>query len=196
MTPVTRLLLAACALGFGLQLVAEGWLFEHLALWPLDTSPYPPLFRPWQLASYAFLHGDWLHLALNGYALYLFGSEIEALMGPRRFAIYFAACVVGAGLTQLGWSMVVQAGAIPTVGASGGIFGLLLAYGWAFPRRKLMPLLPPIPMPAWVFVSLYAAIELWFGVSGTLAGVAHFAHLGGMVAGLVLLLVWRLRPLE
>jgi membrane associated rhomboid family serine protease len=196
MTPVTRTLLFACLGGFVLQQFADEWLLEHLALWPLDTSPYPPLFRPWQLLTHALLHGDWLHLALNGYALFLFGSEIERLMGSRRFALYFAACVLGAALSQVAWSALANPGAIPTVGASGGIFGLLLAFGWAYPRRKIMPLLPPIPMPAWVFVSLYAAVELWFGFTGTMAGVAHFAHLGGMLAGVVLLLAWRLRPLE
>jgi membrane associated rhomboid family serine protease len=79
----------------------------------------------------------------------------------------------------------------PTVGASGGIFGLLLGFAMMFPRRKIVPLIPPIPMPAWVFVTLYGALELYLGVTGTASGIAHFAHLGGMIGGWIMLRRWR-----
>jgi membrane associated rhomboid family serine protease len=100
-------------------------------------------------------------------------------------------CVAGAALAQL---LVFGGGGkppVPTVGASGGVFGLLLAYGLAYPRRKLMLLFPPIPMPAWLFVTLYGLLELYLGVTGNNEGVAHFAHLGGMAAGYALLVYWR-----
>ena len=79
----------------------------------------------------------------------------------------------------------------PTIGASGGVFGLLLAYALLFPHRKVVPLIPPIPMPAWMFATLYAALELFMGVTGTLSGVAHFAHLGGMIGSALIVFEWR-----
>jgi membrane associated rhomboid family serine protease len=123
-------------------------------------------------------------------ALYMFGGEIERLLGARHFLTYYLVCVAGAAITQL----VVLGGSsrppVPTVGASGGVFGLLLAYGMAFPRHKIMLLFPPIPMEAWLFVTLYGLLELYLGVTGSGLGVAHFAHLGGMAAGYVLLVYW------
>jgi membrane associated rhomboid family serine protease len=128
------------------------------------------------------------------FALYMFGSEIERLFGPRRYLTYWFVAVLAAGVTQL----VVSASTgtyYPTVGASGGVFGLLLAYGINFPRRVIVLLIPPIPMPAWLFVIVYAGIELYLGVTGTQAGVAHFAHLGGMLGGWLMLRYWRRRAM-
>ena len=191
--PVTRALLTACGLGYLLQLLSGDALLGRFALWPLDAGYAAPPFEPWQLVSYAFLHGSLMHLAFNGFALYMFGPEIERLLGPWRFVTYFVTCVVGAALTQLAVLRVTGSPPVPTVGASGGIFGLLLAFGLAWPRRRLVLVFPPIPMPAWLFVTLYGLIELYLGVTGTEQGVAHFAHLGGMVAGFVLILYWRVR---
>jgi membrane associated rhomboid family serine protease len=191
MTPVTRALLIACGIGYLLQLVTGDEIALRLALWPLDADLYSPPFEPWQLLSYAFLHGGLMHLAFNGFALYMFGPEIERLLGARRFALYYAVCVIGAGLTQLTVLHLTAGPSVPTVGASGGIFGLLLAFGLAYPRRRLMLVFPPIPMPAWLFVTLYGLVELFLGVTGTQQGVAHFAHLGGMIAGFLLILYWR-----
>jgi membrane associated rhomboid family serine protease len=193
MMPVTRALVLACGAGYLLQLVAAEPLLIHFALWPQGTDPYVPPFQPWQLVSYAFLHGGFVHLAFNMFALYMFGSEIERLLGTRRYLVYYFACVIGAALTQLAVARIAGGEAHPTVGASGGIFGLLLAYGLAYPRRRLILLFPPIPMPAWLFVTLYGLLELFLGVTGTQAGVAHFAHLGGMAAGMLLILYWRAR---
>ena len=160
------------------------------ALWPLGTPPDlgPDVaagsFQAWQLITYSLLHGSFTHLFLNMFALYMFGSELERLFGPRRYLTYWFAAVLAAGVTQL----IVAASTgtyYPTVGASGGVFGLLLAYGINFPRRVIVLLIPPIPMPAWLFVIVYAGIELYLGVTGTQAGVAHFAHLGGMLGGVV-----------
>ena len=136
--------------------------------------------------SYAFLHGGMLHLAFNMFALYMFGSAIEQVFGTRRYLIYYVVCVISAGITRLIFAAI-SGGVYPTVGASGGVFGLLLAYAIYFPNNRIMLIFPPIPMPARTFVLLYAVIELFLGVTGTQEGVAHFAHLGGMIGGYAML---------
>jgi membrane associated rhomboid family serine protease len=100
-------------------------------------------------------------------------------------------CVIGAAAMHLIVVSVADMRLVPAVGASGGVFGLLLAFGMAYPHRKLMLLFPPIPMPAWLFVTLYGALELYLGITQTAQGVAHFAHLGGMATGFVLIRYWR-----
>ncbi|MET0654326.1 MAG: rhomboid family intramembrane serine protease [Pseudoxanthomonas sp.] len=193
MTPVARALLIACVLAFGVQYLLGDAVTYRFALWPLGDNPGGLPFRPWQVITYAFLHGSFTHLFFNMFALYMFGPEIERLIGIKRFTLYYFVCVIGAALVQL-WVQSITSGPTgPTVGASGGIFGLLLAYGMAFPRRKLMLIFPPIPMPAWLFVTLYGLLELVLGVSGAASDVAHFAHLGGMLGGLLLILYWRYR---
>jgi membrane associated rhomboid family serine protease len=191
MTPVARNILLACIAGFVLQNFMGAWMQDHLALWPLGNNPYAEPFRPWQLISYGFLHGGFTHLLFNMFALYMFGPEIERLVGPKRFLTYYVVCVVSAAVTQLVVLNAVGNPPTPTVGASGGIFGLLLAFGLAFPRRRLMLLFPPIPMPAWLFVTLYGLVELYLGISGRESSVAHFAHLGGMIGGFALIVYWR-----
>ena len=191
LTPVVRLLLIACVAGFGLQYVLGDYRTLSFALWPLGMDVDGIGFQPWQLVTYEFLHGSFLHLFFNMFALYMFGPEIERLLGSRRFTVYWFVCVISAALLQL-WVQGMSAGPpAPTVGASGGIFGLLLAFGMAYPRRKLMLLFPPIPMPAWLFVTLYGLLELYLGVFGAGGRVAHFAHVGGMIGGFVLLMIWR-----
>jgi membrane associated rhomboid family serine protease len=191
MPPVTTALIVANVAVYLLQgLVPQ--LVVPFALWPLATSSMSigASFAPWQLVTYAFLHGGLLHLAFNMFALYMFGSAIEQVFGTRRYLVFYFVCVLSAGITQLVVAMLT--GAIyPTIGASGGVFGLLLAYGMYFPRNRVMLLFPPIPMPARVFVVVYAVIELLLGVSGSQPGVAHFAHLGGMIGGYLLMRFWR-----
>jgi membrane associated rhomboid family serine protease len=189
MPPVTFGLIAANVAVFLLQMAMPG-LVLPLALWPLGSSAMGAGFEPWQLVSYAFLHGGLLHLAFNMFALYMFGGPIEQVFGGRRFLLYYAVCVVSAALTQLAVALA-SGGVYPTVGASGGVFGILLAFGMYFPNNRVMLLFPPIPMPARVFVFVYAAIELYLGVTGTQEGVAHFAHLGGMIGGYLMLRYWR-----
>ena len=191
MTPVARNLLIACVVVFGLQYMLGSQLELRLALWPPTDDPRLPGFMPWQIVSYAFLHGGLTHLLFNMFALYMFGPDIERLLGAKRFLTYYLVCVVSAAAAQLLVLHMLGNPTVPTVGASGGIFGLLLAYGMAFPRRKLMLIFPPIPMPAWLFVTLYGLLELYLGISGRDSNVAHFAHLGGMVGGLALILYWR-----
>jgi membrane associated rhomboid family serine protease len=190
--PVTRALLIANVAVFLLQMTFGGPLLANFALWPLGGSASPALmapgFQPWQLVTYAFLHGNIAHILVNMWGLYLFGSEVERLLG-RRYLPYYFGSAIAAALAQLvvsAWSGTYY----PTVGASGAVFGLLYAYGRYFPHRVIMLLIPPVALPARVFVFVFAAIELFLGVTGTQAGVAHFAHLGGMLGGFLLLRYW------
>ena len=166
-------------------------------LWPVGTfsaAGYPGRvgFEPWQLLTYGFLHASLPHLAFNMFGLYTFGSEVERSTGTWRFAGLYCASVLAAGVTQL---LVVSLPPVtdpyPTVGASGGVFGVLLAFAMLFPHRRIRLIFPPIAMRAWVFVGLYALAELLQGVTGTASGVAHFAHLGGMVGAWLVLARWR-----
>jgi membrane associated rhomboid family serine protease len=193
MPPVTRTLLILNVAIFALQYVMGPFLLRWFALWPPASAQFPgaPGFEVWQLLTYGFLHGGLTHLFFNMFALYMFGGEIERLFGARRFVTYYLVCVVGAAIAQLVVISNLDSRPVPTVGASGGVFGLLLAFGMAFPQRRIMLLFPPIPMPAWLFVTLYGLLELYLGVTGSGQGIAHFAHLGGMVAGFILLLRWR-----
>jgi membrane associated rhomboid family serine protease len=147
-------------------------------------------FLPWQVGTYAFLHGGVGHLFFNMLGLWMFGAELERVWGQKRFMQFYAASVLAAAVAQLLVTMLLGSLA-PTVGASGGLFGLLLAYAMMFPNRTIMPLFPPIPMKAKVFVALYGGLELLLGVTGSQSGVAHFAHLGGMVGGFLMMRYWR-----
>ena len=185
---MTQLLLVVTIGASVLAFATGGALFEWFALWPLGGG-----FAPGQLATYALLHGGLLHLAFNMYGLWMFGKELERLWGGRRLLQYYVVSVLVAGLVQL---LVASEAPVPypTVGASGGLFGLLLGYAMLFPHRTIMLLFPPIPMPAWLFAVLYGVIELTLGVSGQASGVAHFAHLGGMVGGFLMIRYWRRQP--
>jgi membrane associated rhomboid family serine protease len=195
MTPVVRLLIFINAGVFLLQQVTPDQLVTHFALWPLGDHFVGGIgrvgFEPWQVVSSAFLHGNFAHIALNMFALYSFGMMVERAVGSRRFAWLYFASVLTASLAQL---LVVTAtldrGAVPTVGASGGVFGVLLAFAFLFPHARVMLIFPPIPMKAWMLVAGYAVIELTSGVMGTSQGVAHFAHLGGMVGAGITLFYW------
>ena len=189
---VTRSLLIANVAIFFVQMLTGNLLIGPFALWPVASPLFPqaPAFQLWQLLTYGLLHGSLTHLVFNMFALYMFGGPIEGLLGPRRYLVYYLACVVGAAVTQLVVLVNMERPPVPTVGASGGVFGLLLAFGMAFPRQKIMLIFPPIPMQAWLFVTLYGLLELYLGVTGSGQGVAHFAHLGGMAAGYVLLTHW------
>lgn len=196
--PVTRVLLIANIAVFLVQGFAGDPLIIWFALWPFGAPAYtgpdaPPGFLPWQIVTYSFLHGNSLHLLVNMLGLFMFGSEVERVLGYRRFFTYYLVSVLSAAIAQLAMSALSAGPPYPTVGASGGVFGLLLAYGMFFPHRMVMLIFPPIPMPARVFVIVYAVIELYLGVTGTQAGVAHFAHLGGMLGGFVMLRRWRRR---
>jgi membrane associated rhomboid family serine protease len=206
--PVTRNLLIANVLVFIVQtllgddntMAVSRWF----ALWPIGHDIAVDMgggdiaglgFRAWQLVTYGFMHGSVMHIVLNMYALYMFGGLIERVMGTRRFVIYYFTCLVAAAVAQLAVVYFFEPEKMyPTVGASGAVFGLLGAFAMLFPREKLMLIPIPVGIPAWLFVTLYGAAELIFGVTGTVSGVAHFAHLGGLAAGLILLWAWGVRP--
>jgi membrane associated rhomboid family serine protease len=190
MPPATRALVLINVGVFLLEQVAGNVLLPLFALWPLHS----PLFRPWQLITYAFLHDptNVAHIFFNMFALFMFGRALEQYWGSRRFVIYYLVCVLAAGLTQLS---VQGASGLEeeTIGASGGVFGVLLAFAWYFPKQRLFIIPIPVPIPAWLLVSAYGVIELFLGVTGRQAGVAHFAHLGGMLGGALCILWWRAR---
>lgn len=190
--PVTRALLFANVAVYLLQMLTGNWLIVHFALWPLGPSAYTDVagFEPWQIVTYGFLHGSFPHIAFNMLALWMFGGAIERLFGPRPFAFYYFACVIGAAVAQLAVMHFFPSGFSPTLGASGGIFGLLLAFGMLYPNERILVYFA-IPMPAWLFVTGYAVLELFYGVTGRDEGVAHFAHLGGAAMGFVLIEYWR-----
>jgi membrane associated rhomboid family serine protease len=180
MTPVTQALIIANVAVYLLQ--GSGMAsFDEFALWP--PGGFESRFAPWQLVTYAFLHGGFAHIFFNMLGLYMFGSEVERLFGSRFYLAYYFGCVVSAALCHLAVNAFMGVPPYPTVGASGGVYGLLLAFGVYFPHRRVLLLIPPIPLPARVFVALFAALELVLGVTGTAAGIAHFAHLGGMLGG-------------
>ena len=192
--PVTRALLIANVAVYLLQLVSGNVLMDWLALWPLGYG-----FMPWQLLTYGFLHdtGGIGHLAFNMLALYMFGSPLEQTWGGRRFLTFFLVCVAGAGLLQLAvgwWMMAGGAHPYPTVGASGGVFGLLLGYGMLFPNQRMIVFPLPMEIRARTLVIFYAVITLVLGFTGLQPGVAHFAHLGGMVFGWLMIRYWRGQP--
>lgn len=183
--PAVLALILTSVIAFLAQSLSEG-LTGTLALWPIGSGA----FWPWQVVTYAFLHGSISHLAFNMFGLWMFGTDLERVWGPKRLLMLYVVSVLGAAAAQLG--VATMSGSVyPTVGASGGLFGILVAFAMVFPTRKIMPLIPPIPMPAPVFVALYGALELLFGVTGSFAGVAHFAHLGGLAGGWLLVRYWR-----
>lgn len=186
MPPVTRALLLINVAAFCIGLFIGPLFTRVFGLWPLAGG----LFLPWQVVTYAFLHASLGHLFFNMLGLWMFGSELEQTWGRQRFIRFYAASVLSAAAAQLLVTWLLGS-MYPTVGASGGLFGLLLAYGMTFPNRTIVPLIPPIPMKAKVFVAIYGGLELLMGVTGTASGVAHFAHLGGMLGGFLMLRYWR-----
>ena len=185
--PVTQALIVINVLVFWAEAMLGNPISALLALWPLG-----PQFMPWQIVTYSFVHAGFSHLLFNMFGLYMFGSDVERIWGPRRFLGFYLTCALSAAAMQLVVANLTGA-YYPTVGASGAIFGLLLAYALNFPNRTVMPLFPPIPMRAPVFVAVYGALELVLGVTGSQAGVAHFAHLGGLAGGYVFMLLRKSR---
>lgn len=194
---ITQTLLIATVAVFLLQQVA-GSFFDAFMLWPLGASGSDPLsmssgFQPWQLLSYGFLHGSFGHLFFNMLALFMFGPPLEQTWGEKRFLTYYLVTVAGAGLCQL-LVAALTGDVTPVLGASGAVFGLLLAFGMLFPNQRVMLMFPPIPMKARTFVFVFGAMELVLGMTGWQPGVAHFAHLGGMLFGWLLIRYWRGQP--
>ncbi len=197
--PATKSLLLANAFVLLITLVepTRNLLFHHFALW----SPFTPVgqmmhdgvitntFLPWQVVTYGFLHSGIGHFFFNMLALWMFGAPLEQRWGTRRFSIFYLACLVGAAAAQVGvYTLMQEPGLV--VGASGAVLGLLAAFGMTFPDTKIY-LYFLFPVKAKYFVIFYGLFDLYAGVSGSSSNVAHFAHLGGMVVGVALLLLWR-----
>jgi membrane associated rhomboid family serine protease len=161
--------------------------------------PASEYFRPFQIVTHMFMHADLTHLFFNMFALFMFGPPLETIWGPKRFLLFYFITAVGAlGLHLLVtyFEYVSSGGSLgilntPMLGASGAVFGLLAGFGMMFPNSQLMLLFPPIPIRAKYFVLIYAAIELFLGVRGFNTGVAHFAHIGGALFGVLMILYWR-----
>jgi membrane associated rhomboid family serine protease len=221
LSPTTRNVMIVCAVAFLLSMFAP-LMTRWLALWPLGSG----LFMPWQLLSYALLHGDLAHLMFNMLGLWMFGSELERLWGVRRYLQFMAGAGVAAAVAQL-LVTALMGSVTPTVGASGVLFGLLMAYALSFPRRQfdlvgflpvvllLMPSqilniagmvlffvlftnrqavpIPPVFVPAMTLVAIYGALELFLGLFMRSGGIAHFAHLGGLLGGWLMMAWWRNR---
>lgn len=179
-------------------LIINALIFMATALLPVGPSLLRtcslhwfanPLFHAYQFVTYMFLHANFEHLFFNMFALWMFGRTLEYELGSRRFLIYYMVCGIGAALLQaaIAWG---TGQPMALVGASGAVMGLLLAFGVMHPDAVIMLLIPPVPMKAKWFVIVYAVIELLLGWRGT-GNVAHFAHVGGMLWGLLLLRWWR-----
>ncbi len=182
--PISIMIIVACAV-----LYLSGTLPPSMALWPLQSGR----FEPWQVVSYGFLHGGFNHLFFNMFALWMFGVSLERVWGSKPFALYYFVCIIGAGATQL---LVQQLSGTfyPTIGASGAVFGLLLAYGVTWPENRIMLLFLPVPIKAKWFVLIYGGVELLFGITNAMPQIAHFAHLGGLFFGAIVLWSWGWRP--
>ncbi len=186
--PVVKTLLIANVVIYTFQVLAEALAHTRLdqifGLVPYDVTHH---FFLWQLGTYLFLHGGILHLALNMIALWMFGGELEETWGSERFTLFYFVTGVGAGLCSVlaSWNSY-----IPIIGASGAIYGLLAAYGILFPDRTLL-LYFIVPIKAKWFVLILGLITFWSSLSASGSGVAHVAHLGGMLFGYLYLRGWR-----
>jgi membrane associated rhomboid family serine protease len=162
--------------------------------------PGSPNFQPYQIFTHMFMHGSLPHLLFNMLSIYWFGTMMEMVWGPKRFLFFYLFCGVGAYITQnaVQWWELSAAGIDPTtwngssLGASGAVFGILVAFAMTFPNQEIRLLFPPVAMRAKYFVPVMAVLELVYGVSGYQTGIAHFAHLGGALFGLLLILFWRI----
>lgn len=187
---ITRSLIIANVICYMLQMAAENvmgadMLTYYGGLWPAQS----PFFHFWQPTTYMFLHGSLTHLFFNMFSLWMFGRIIEQSMGERRFLLFYFVCGLGAALCQIVWQLFTGE-YVPTVGASGACYGILLAFGMFYPNERIMLIFPPIPMKAKYFVAGYAAIEV-FSAFNTNSNIAHLAHLGGMLFGWLLITWWR-----
>ena len=188
---VKNLLIVNCLVYLAVTLIPEVYYFckEYLWLWWTNVPQYPE-FHSYQLITYMFLHADLGHLFGNMFALWMFGRTLEYEIGSKRFLTYYLVCGVGAALIQMGVASIFSEN-LTLLGASGAVMGVLLAFGLMHPNNMIYVMPLPFPIKAKWFVIGYAVLELLLGSSGLDTGIAHFAHIGGMLWGLVLLLVWK-----
>ena len=207
MPPVVKNLLIINILMYAITALTGNWMYENFALFYFKS----PFFKPFQLVTHMFMHGGFTHIFFNMYTLFIFGGVLERVWGSQKFLFYYFVTGIGAALLHLGVMYLqlrgyladAQAGDLmatanirallttPTVGASGAIYGLLLAYGMLFPTNIMQLIFPPVALKAKWFVLIFGALELLLGLSGRGGNVAHFAHLGGMIFGYFLILYWK-----
>lgn len=198
---VTKNLLAINILMFIATLINENFMVANFAMF----YPASPFFKPWQILTHMFMHGGFWHIFFNMYSLLMFGSILERSLGPKKYLIFYFVTGLGAvalhtgvewlqarvfianGIAQAYQQLLVT----PTLGASGAIYGVLIGFAMLYPQARLTLIFPPIPMTAKWLVIIFAAIELFSGINGIQDGVAHFAHLGGMLFGWLLIRWWR-----
>ena len=206
---VLNLIIANFVVFLATMLYDSNMMYANFAMFNVDFrclgDADMTLFEPWQPLTYMFMHSsvDFSHIFFNMFSLWMFGRTLELEMGWKRFLIYYIVCGVGAALFQMGVAQIdlahIEIGSTawyaymstPTVGASGAIVGLLLAFGLLHPNALISLIFPPITLKAKWFVIIYGVLELLLGVTGSMSNVAHFAHLGGMFWGWLLLLWWR-----
>ena len=206
---VLNLIIANLVVFLAMKLYDSNMMYANFAMFNVDFrclgEADMTLFKPWQPLTYMFMHSadDFSHIFFNMFSLWMFGRTLELELGWKRFLIYYIVCGVGAALFQMGVAQIdlahIEIGSkawyaymsTPTVGASGAIFGLLLAFGLLHPNALISLIFPPITLKAKWFVIIYGVLELLLGVTGSMSNVAHFAHLGGMFWGWLLLLWWR-----
>ncbi|NLB68046.1 MAG: rhomboid family intramembrane serine protease [Bacteroidales bacterium] len=201
MSPVTKNLVIINTIMLIATWIIGDTMYEKLALFAFES----PFFKPYQLITHMFMHGDFWHLFFNMYTLMIFGTVLERIWGSKKFLLFYFVTGIGAALCHslvlhLQYDAFVEAGKIaaatavlrtPTVGASGAIYGVLLGYGMLFPDNRLQLIFPPVAMKAKWFVIIFGAIELITGLTGMGGNIAHFAHLGGMLFGLIMILIWK-----
>lgn len=204
--PVTKNLIIINVLIFVATIINENFMIGTFGLF-YPTSPY---FRWWQVITHMFMHGGFWHILFNMYTLFIFGVVVERIIGSKKFLLFYFVCGLGAAALHMGTQYLeVQAfmnsdsqtalqslidlKRTPTVGASGAIYGVLIGYAMLFPQSKMTLLFPPVTLSAKWMVIVFAVIELFTGVVGFADGVAHFAHLGGMLIGWLLIRFWRRR---
>ena len=198
---VTKNLVAINILMFIATLINENFMVANFAMF----YPASPVFKPWQILTHMFMHGGFWHIFFNMYSLLMFGSILERSLGPKKFLIFYFVTGLGAAALHTGveWMQArvfIANGAVnayqallmtPTLGASGAIYGVLIGFAMLYPQAQLMLIFPPIPVKAKWLVVIFAVIELFSGINGIQASVAHFAHLGGMLFGWLLIRWWR-----
>ena len=188
--PATINIIIVNAILFLATLVNQDFMIRTFAMFP----PESPLFRWWQIITHMFMHGGFWHILFNMYTLFIFGMVVERTIGTKKFLVYYFLCGLGAAALHLGvQSLTGTSLYVPTLGASGAVYGVLLAYAYLFPDNKLTLLFPPVTLSAKWMVLIFLAIELLTGITGTAEGVAHFAHLGGALMGWLLMIWWRKR---
>lgn len=186
---VTRFLLVTNVIFFVATLINRQFMLMTFALF----APSSPFFHIWQIITYMFMHDGIWHILFNMYGLFFFGSMVERMIGERKFLFLYFMCGFGAVAMHLGVASLAGSSLlnVPMLGASGCVFGLVIAYAMLFPQSRLTLIFPPITLTAKWWALIYAGVELLTGVTGTASGVAHFAHLGGMLVGFLLLLYWK-----